>query len=367
MKRIKMIVIMCIWFIFRITAGFGEDSIPGIWSHNAYDSITYAPEGYYSIVDSFMYYYDPDTFSPLLLCSRLNCLHWQEENLAECDAFVSGFIYSKYFDQHLYYEDIDENGLCICLMNPDGTAHEKWISAIMPEAKQWIPYGFQDKYYFFIPMEMEPGDELMINTRCRLCALDLSRPSDKPIIVEEWTGFTGNSLMLLEVLDGKLYYMSGTYEGDKKLWLFDLEKRQKSELLSFQVPAYHYVADSVIYVLQPNTGVFRIRAGSAEKETLILKDEDDMRGTEYYWDNRYIYGVTSYEDQLLCDVDIWDLEGNHIIREKIPGEKITMITEEHLFFKTEFDDKPGLVVGLDSLLQGNPIVYDFIYPERINP
>ena len=359
MKRLLMIVVGSIILLSLLSSSLGEGSLPGQWYGSTIREMTETPDGFYMLADGFLYYYDPDTFEPELACSRLNCLHQFENNPGDCDACTLGDCLTM-IDGHVYYDEINTFGR----MLPDGTNHEEWMKAPWSMDAQQIPYGFQGQYYIYIEESTKASEDLDISIDCTFCVIDISDPKNECMIIEKWNGLE-QALMPIQVSDGKLYYLTGTLEGEKHLWVCNLTTNEKKELYHTKNTGTYYCENNIAYMLKYDQGVSAIDLGTAEERTILLKDEADPRYTQYYCDGRYFYSIGTADDGSSCGIMIYDLAGNELVSAQIQSAStLYYIANEYLIFRgNDGYDLPRIAVELESLLRGEPDIKDFIIPE----
>ena len=266
------------------------------------------------------------------------------------------------FDGHLYYDEIDTFGR----MLPDGTNHEEWMPAPWTLGAQQYPYGFYGTYFLYVDEFTDTTDELNPQIKDYFYIIDISNPQNQRVLIEEWDG-TQQALLPVQITDNALYYLTGTIDGEKKLWSFNLKTQEKTLLYQAIEPAYYYCDGTNAYMLQINKGVSLIDLNTKEKKILLTKDEEDTQYTQYYCDGRYLYCIAHNEDTNACTVSLFDMNGNALSSSIIPSSSsLFMIAENDLLFRSDNrSDFPEIAVSLDSLLQGDPIVKTITIPEWV--
>ena len=357
-----MLLVGCIMLLSPGSQCMAEGKLPGQWFGSSLRAMTETTDGYYMIVNGYLYYFDPETFVPEIVCSRLNCLHQNEEEQSDCDAFTLGSCLTQ-LDDHLYYDEIDTFGR----MLPDGTNHEEWMPAPWTLGAQQYPYGFYGKYFIYIDEFIDTTNELNLQIKDLFYTIDISRPQNQSILIEEWDG-TQQALMPVQITDNALYYIIGTNDGEKQLWSFDLKTQEKTQLYQTTEAANYYCNGTNAYMLQANKGVYLIDLNTKEKKILLTKDEENTQYTRYYCDGRYIYSIAYNEDTNACTVSLFDMNGQALSNNIIPSSSsLYMIAENDLLFRSnDRRDVPETVVSLASLLQDDPIVKKITIPEWIN-
>ena len=86
--------------------------------------------GYYDVVDSVLTFTDLSNGTSVILCSKPGCLHYDEEEEEECDAYIGVALSLHYQDEKVYYVSYDRgsddrSSLWLMRRNADGTGEEK--------------------------------------------------------------------------------------------------------------------------------------------------------------------------------------------------------------------------------------------------
>lgn len=344
------------------SSGISESLKVDQWFDVGVTPFVAASDGYYLLFDDYLYYYDPDSFSPTLMCSRLNCLHQAEENPADCEAYFPAVLNLTWYDEHLYIEgyngDLQSR---FVRMLPDGTERQEWGKLYQNQDIGCIKKGFQGPYYFFEEISSSVSEDFALHTEHFLYFIDLNQMERGPVLIETWNGEAA-ALMLLQVSEDQLLYLTGTLDGEKVLWRYDLVSKNREELYRSYETAYYFYADDQVYMLKTGEGIYLLSHDYSEKQA-VFTGEEVFPETRFYGDGTYFYGVTAQEQGIrLC---IMDLTGKKLAEADVPSATVLrLISEEHLFFQTENSGTfPGIVVSIDSVLSGNPVVQDFILPE----
>ena len=367
MKRSFLSLIICIAVLITSSGGLCESSLPKQWTGCMCMPAVRTDEGFYMIVDDFLYYYDPDTFTPMLLCSKINCLHQHGEFPDSCDAYVSISYSLSAFDGHLYYEDFNSEGQWMfARMNMDGTGHEKWMDFPMSEDKSHVPFGFQGTYYFYTDIYTSASDQLDMETKNMFSVLDISDPSNQPFLIQEWEGMD-KTVFPLQVSDEKLFYLFGSMDGEKYLYAYDLKAHQKELLYTAKEAASYFCSGNSIWMLQADTGVTRIDPKTNQAQVLVAQEKTGEQLTEYNCDGRYIYETVQEDSLAACSITVRDMEGKKLCQASVPSASyLYSISDDLLLFGSdEYRFLPTAAVSLDSLLQGNPDIKQITIPNVI--
>lgn len=97
------------------------------WAYN--QNGAFSEYGYYYLKNGFLYFLDTGNGTSVCLCSKVGCLHDEEPDpfIRElCEARIYGLKTPVfYWDDHLYYIELDGYGPQLYRRNADGTAEEK--------------------------------------------------------------------------------------------------------------------------------------------------------------------------------------------------------------------------------------------------
>lgn len=345
MEKVKnwlcLLMVWLIWAAGTVYAQAAPDSFR--WWYSNYTSMADAGEWYYVMAGEYLYFVDKVSLEPILLCSRLDCLHQDEENPQDCDAFCSYGGSIGFFEDHLYFVDnlITNNFYsgsdAIYQTEPDGTMHQVFIDLGDRTDYSRGDYGFFNGYYFYtledIVSDENNPDAIDFEMVESLYMLDLRRPDMPPVLIATWK--TSKDMIIPRQLVGdNLYYLQVSTDGIRAIWRYDLRSNDKQCVLTYSEDYDFYLKDDAVYLLSPQDGILSVDPQSHERKSLFTFQSDADKGF-IKSDGQYFYvsekldrsGDSGKETLVI------DFAGQIVNRIPFPETVvIEFVTDAYLFF-----------------------------------
>ena len=196
-------------------------------------------KGYYFYIPNCMFYMDKASMEPVPLCSKPNCLHWEEataEAFHDCNAYFSAGVRPPmgWFDGNLYLisqvDALEETGIhlqwALLQVAPDG-AQRKILYRFSPGAIIETAIIHRGVIYIAVREITENGE-----VKGSIMAYSLTKPDRKPERIIEIDIFPDNSMQQsLTAYGQRLYFVRYiSDEGDRELCIYDLKTKELTQV-----------------------------------------------------------------------------------------------------------------------------------------
>ena len=343
LHRVYRVSLFLILLLIIPASAFAQLSINSQWWSTSNTPIVNDDGGYYVIYDGYMYYFDKESLQPILLCSRLDCLHKGENNPADCDAFCDDTISIGLFEDHLYFVmNAFTNGIytdAIYQAEKDGSKHRVYINLGDFSNILYEDCGFINGYYFYItekvllPKENLKVDSFeMIDT---LYMVDLRKPNDPPVLIDTWNNLD-KAVLLRQVVDNTLYFIMGSFEGEKSIWGYNLLSHDKQKIMDYTGMYGFFMKDNLMYLLSSEDGIEVYDSQTKNKKTIFSFSNDSDKGIissdgKYF----YVFQKTNTDGNDSKEALIINYNGSIVNRIKLPEEMLLFYpTEDYLFLRS---------------------------------
>jgi hypothetical protein len=298
--------------------------------------------GYYVSFEVYLYFIDKESLEPIILCSRLDCLHTNESNPAYCDAYCEGSSIG-FFQDHLYFVMSSfKNGVysdAIFQAQKDGSQHQEFINLGDFSGSIFEEHGFINGYYLYILKNVvlpeDTPDTTTFEMTESLYMINLRKSADPPVLIETWNS-TEKGIALVQVVDDALFYMTGSLEGEKTFWRYNLVSYEKQRIMDYTEVYNFSVLNDRLYLLSSNHGIEAYNAQSQSKETIFSFTNDDDRGFiksdgQYF----YVFQKSNRDGESSKEALVIDNSGNIVNRLRLPEPMLlAYVTKEYLFLRS---------------------------------
>lgn len=374
-KNKWVLVISLILLIFGFGLTVNAESF--YWWHFGSTKLAEAEEGYYVMVGNYLYYVDEQTFAPTLLCVRPDCLHNNEENAYDCDAYYSYMGSIGFFEGDLYVQDaVLENGRrssasALYKVHADGTGRRAYMDLYSAEELLRGDVALVINHCFYTmskPIEGENDAEESIKEESFLYARDLKNPKADPILIDTWRN-TEEYFFMVQLLDDVLYYMRWSLEGKNSIWRYDLKSREKNLVLEDAKAGHFCVKNGYLYLLSGEDGIIRTdMQGNDRKQIFRFSSEEDrgfIVGDESYF---YVYFKKDQDAQSAKEVLVINDDGEIVNRIPFPEPAALCLSmKKHLLFFREDADVPFCALPKARILEKDIKPVAIPYPEYLIP
>lgn len=355
----KRVVFLClVIFVLAITITASASNEQWLGGSTRTPIVTYG-QGWYLLYEDFLYYYSLEECQPVELCMRLNCLHRNEENIQDCDACAWGALSIGCIEDHIFFLQFDDQtGSAIYRSNIDGSSHQIWSSLPLKENSTQTEYGIHGDTYFYSETVINVGENTEdLQAVSSLYAIRLINPNTAPILIEQWN-VNERAIQPLQVSNDVLYYLTGTIDGDKMLWAFDMKSMEKKLLHQTKESAYWYCVDDTFYMLCPNQGVFAFNADDKKKTGIIQLLKPCF---QIVCNGEWFFCLSHNEEA--TEIQVYSMKGELISEISMPEvHSIINCTDNMIFLSSDTSsDLPAWLVCVNEDFSAN--IYEIKLPE----
>ena len=355
--------------------------------------------GYFFLVDHYIFYLDSKTNVLIPFCTRVDCLHNMETNkerYEECNAYVQGYneaeIGISYYDGYLYIYSEAYDGAVLDRVKEDGTERETIYTWEIPMVSDWLIHRgcfFYAEHYFDkedgVTKEKNYVKLINLEENKKKETVIFSPPEDDIVLqignlaaygnyvyFEYIAGTTQNEELLLgdKWLDySKMQMLIYSIENDtiEELRVPDQTKGEHIQQVSFWndrlvVQVYDF-ADEEGMLAKEN--VYSMSLDGSEAQVLL---ENQSVGMKYIADENYLYASNSalvlrgYEEKQYYTVYNKNMEVIDVLGmpfEKAGDPEIGVCGELYILMATDEENRVELKrFNKDSIGKYNGKAYD---------
>lgn len=397
--RQKIIFFICILSICSVLSGCKEEKISYedtyiegqdfqyMYFGNTYEngiSMAETEDGYYKLLDNYIYYIEKETMKAVPLCGKTDCLH-EKETVAhkkDCNAYIEsedGYV-NLYKDQlyvrtTVYDQEEQTNYSEFYAISLDGSQRNKVCQVKEDNIQLWMIH--RGKIYYAVD-EKGANDKQQI----ALKALDLKKPNKSETLFVLDDVFSGTAQNLVAYgnyvylyVDGFNEDISDENEMEAKKWaekyenrwtcyqlntgkIMELFEKQKKNGITKQiVQKLVFWQDSLFYTYYDleqdgNKKVYKSKLdGTEEQEWMQLEDTMDC----FTADSNYFYVYNTWHDAVAKKKEkpamwVYDKNGKQVDQLEINASPYLHFTpgSEKYFWITNAEETKDSLVYIDK-------------------